>query len=163
MRQPLSIAFVAVLGMALAGAAPAAPQEGPKKSTEQQAEDIAVQPVKDVGVVKTKTPPLLHEAAEDPYTLEGLSHCDQLAAAYRELNGALGSDFVPGGIKANKGKIRVNGDTVAGLIVPFRGIVREVSGAAEAQRELLAAIAAGVARRGFLRGVYEGRRCKPAL
>jgi hypothetical protein len=161
--RAFSIHRIAAICLALGCIAPALAQEGPKKSTEQQAEDIAVQPAKDVGVVKTKTPPLLLEAANDVYTLKGLSGCSQIGAAYRELNGALGSDFVPGGIKANKGKIRVNGDTVAGLIVPFRGIVREVSGAAEAQRELAAAIAAGVARRGFLRGVYQGRRCKPGL
>ena len=52
---------------------------------------------------------------------------------------------------------------MAGLIVPVRGLVREVSGAASAQRELEAAIAAGFARRGFLRGVYQTRGCKPAL
>jgi hypothetical protein len=163
MRRPALITLVTILSFGLAAASPLSAQEGPKKSTEQQAEDIAVQPVKDVGVVKTKIPPLLLEAAEDVYTLKGLSRCDQIGAAYHQLNGALGSDFVPGGFKANKGKIRINGDTVAGLIVPFRGIVREVSGAAEAQRELAAAIAAGIARRGFLRGVYQGRRCKPVL
>jgi len=42
-------------------------------------------------------------------------------------------------------------------------VIREVSGAASAQRALQAAIAAGFARRGFLRGVYQTRGCKPAL
>ncbi len=44
-----------------------------------------------------------------------------------------------------------------------RGLVREVSGAAPAERRKNAAIDAGYARRGYLRGVYETRRCKPAL
>jgi hypothetical protein len=80
-----------------------------------------------------------------------------------ELNGELGPDFVGGTDRKKSRKMKVSGDTVAGLIVPFRGLVREVSGAASAQRELNVAIDAGFARRGYLRGVYQSRGCKPAL
>ena len=45
-------------------------------------------------------------------------------------------------------------------LIPFRGIVREVSGAAPAERRLAAAIDAGFARRGFLRGVLSARGCR---
>ncbi len=38
-------------------------------------------------------------------------------------------------------------------LIPFRGLVREVSGAGPAERRLNAAIDAGIARRGFLRGL----------
>jgi len=44
-------------------------------------------------------------------------------------------------------------------LLPFRGIVREVSGAAPAERKLAAAVGAGFARRGYLRGLHQARRC----
>jgi len=44
--------------------------------------------------------------------------------------------------------------------IPFRGILREVSGASEHQRRIRAAIQAGLARRGFLKGVGETHGCK---
>lgn len=114
-------------------------------------------------MVKTKIPPVLQNAAAAPYSLSGLSKCTRIAAAFDALGEALGPDFVGGVDRKKSRKVKVTGDTVAGLIVPFRGIVREVSGAASAQRALNAAVDAGFARRGFLRGVYQTRGCKPAL
>ena len=52
------------------------------------------------------------------------------------------------------------GKTIVNTIIPFRGLVREVSGAAPAERRLDAAIKAALARRGFLRGVATARKCK---
>ncbi|MEP9358672.1 hypothetical protein [Sphingomonas sp. KR3-1] len=151
------------IGLALAMfASPAAAQDKPQ-STSKQAEDIAAQPAKDVGVVKTRIPPVLARAAKNPYSLSGLRKCADIRGAFDELSKALGPDFVADSDPAKSRKLKVTGDTVAGLIVPFRGLVREVSGAASAQRALEAALAAGFARRGFLRGVYQSRGCKPAL
>ncbi|NYT41324.1 hypothetical protein HZY97_11185 [Sphingomonas sp. R-74633] len=152
------------IGLAVAAliSSPALAQDK-HQSTTQAAGDIAEQPAKDVGVVKTRIPPVLQRAAAAPYSLDGLSKCTGIAAAFDDLSDALGPDFVAGADRKKSRKVKVNGDTVAGLIVPFRGVVREVSGAAAAQRELLAAASAGFARRGFLRGVYQSRSCKPAL
>jgi hypothetical protein len=49
---------------------------------------------------------------------------------------------------------------VVNALIPFRGIVREITGAAPAQRRLNAAIDAGYARRGFLRGLHYARHCR---
>jgi len=152
------------IGLALAAlvTSPAFAQDK-QQSTAERAGDIAEQPAKDVGAVKTKIPPVLQQAAAAPYSLSGLSKCARIADAFDELGEALGPDFVQGVGRKKSRKVKVTGDTVAGLIVPFRGLVREVSGAASAQRELNAAVDAGFARRGFLRGVYQTRGCKPAL
>ncbi|WP_213982682.1 hypothetical protein [Sphingomonas sp. dw_22] len=156
--------FITPIGLALAiaVAAPAYAQDQ-KQTTTERAGEIATQPARDVGAVKTKVPPVLQRAAANPYSLDGLSKCARIAAAVADLSAALGPDYEGRVDRKKSRKIKVTGDTVAGLIVPFRGIVREVSGAASAQRELNAAIDAGFARRGFLRGVYQTRRCKPAL
>jgi hypothetical protein len=151
------------LVLAMAAAAPAFAQDQKPQTTTEKAGDIATQPARDVGAVKTRIPPVLQAAAADPYSLDGLAKCGAIRAAITDLSGALGPDY-EGAVDAKKSrKIKVTGNTVAGLIVPFRGVVREVSGAASAQRELNAATDAGFARRGFLRGVYETRKCKPVL
>lgn len=153
-----------LIGLALAAAAATPAYAQDKQQTDaQRAGDIATQPARDVGAVKTKIPPVLQRAAAAPYSLSGLSKCASIAAEFDDLSEQLGADFVKGSDRKKSRKIKVTGDTVAGLIVPFRGLVREVSGAAAAQRELNAAVDAGFARRGFLRGVYQSRRCKPAL
>ncbi|HSF11433.1 MAG TPA: hypothetical protein VLA50_00535, partial [Erythrobacter sp.] len=52
------------------------------------------------------------------------------------------------------------GQSVVGSILPFRGILREVTGAASNDRELRAAYTAGMVRRSFLKGLGMGRGCE---
>ena len=49
---------------------------------------------------------------------------------------------------------------LVGSIIPFRGLVREVSGAAGDQRKAEAAVRAGLARRAYLKGLGQGKGCK---
>jgi hypothetical protein len=48
---------------------------------------------------------------------------------------------------------------VVSSLIPFRGLIRELSGANAQDRAIQAAIQAGLARRGFLKGVGAVRRC----
>ncbi len=131
-----------------------------------RAGDIATQPVRDVGLDKDEIPAALAAAIANPYALAGLRRCNQLGTALADLNAALGPDFstIPADAENRAGKIaEAGGKAVVNSIIPFRGLVREFTGAAPAQRRLNAAIDAGYARRGFLRGVYTQRGCKPAL
>jgi hypothetical protein len=132
----------------------------------RRAGEIATQPVRDVGIAKPEIPPVLQLATADPYSLHGLKRCADLAGVIAALNEALGPDFgtAPSARESRVAKLaEAGGKTVVNSILPFRGLVREVSGAAPAERRKNAAIDAGYARRGFLRGVYQTRRCKPAL
>ncbi|SFJ08637.1 hypothetical protein SAMN02799626_01120 [Caulobacter sp. UNC279MFTsu5.1] len=129
-----------------------------KKSVE-----IGTQPARDVGVMKRQIPPILITAQEDPYSLKGLKTCKQLAAEVASLNEVLGPDYVVGNeVKENRaGKLaEAGGKTVINTIIPFRGIVRELTGAAPADRRMNAAVDAGLARRGFLRGVHAKQKCR---
>jgi hypothetical protein len=129
-----------------------------KKSVE-----IGTQPARDVGVMKREIPPILQKAHEEPYSLKGLKTCKQLAAEVVELNAVLGPDYTVGNeIKENKaGKLaEAGGKSVINAIIPFRGMVRELTGAAPADRRLNAALDAGYARRGFLRGVHAKQGCR---
>lgn len=72
-------------------------------------------------------------------------------------------DYAPAGEKdENKaGKLaEAGGKTIINTIIPFRGLVREITGAAAARRRLNDAVDAGLARRGFLRGVQMAKGCR---
>lgn len=128
-----------------------------------KAEKIVTQPGRDLGVQKVEIPPLLAAAAAAPYDLAGLSTCQQLAAEVARLTEVLGPDLdTPKTGSESKGEqyATAGGKAVVNSLIPFRSLVREVSGAAPAQRALNAALDAGFARRGFLRGVQTARNCR---
>lgn len=126
---------------------------------------IATQPARDVGLDKQEIPPVLLKAVENPYAAPPSRTCKGLKAALGELNAVLGEDFTVGA-KANEnrtGKIaEAVGKTIVNSLIPFRGLVREISGAAPAERRLQAAVTAGIARRGYLRGMAAAKGCKVA-
>ncbi|MFZ0269752.1 hypothetical protein [Caulobacter sp.] len=153
--------------------APAAEQKAPDPASEnpegwmtetrKKSVEIGAQPARDVGILKREIPPVLVKAQESPYGLEGLRTCKQLAAQIEALNTVLGPDYVAGPeVKENRGGklAEAGGKAVVNSIIPFRGLVREVTGAALADRRMDAAVEAGVARRGFLRGVQAKQGCK---
>ncbi len=144
-------------------AQPTDPDDSKTKKTIDDAKDVASQPVKDVGVDKTKIPPSLEAAAADPYSLAGLNTCAKIANAVRVLNAALGPDYNAGGPNDKTSTGKAVGSAVVNSLVPFRGLVREASGAAAADRRYAVAVQAGFARRGFLRGVSQTRGCTDAM
>ncbi|MEO5494181.1 MAG: hypothetical protein ABIR08_09155 [Sphingomonas sp.] len=152
--------LAALFGAALMLPAMAAAQDAPKKPSDlDEAGKIVSQPARDVGIAKTKIPPVLELAAANPYTLSGLSSCSAMAAKLGDLDQALGADFDDGPQKGES-LAKAGGKAVVNSIMPFRGVIREISGAAAADRRLAAATDAGIAQRGFLRGVYQTRGCK---
>lgn len=153
MLKQLLVAAMTIAGTGLAVA---------QSSTVQDAKEVATQPARDVGIDKKDVPAVLAEAADDPYSLTDARTCAQITAAIRALNVELGPDF---GAEPGKKRsiLKVGSAAVVNTLIPFRGIVREVSGAASADRRLAAATQAGIARRGFLRGTYTNRSCKTGM
>ncbi|MDX3899010.1 MAG: hypothetical protein QHC40_00585 [Sphingobium sp.] len=138
-------------------------QERPRDQTLDKAGRIASQPARDAGIAKTEIPSILKQATEAPYAMPPSRTCKGLNAAMAELTAALGPDFGngTGNNESRTGKIiEAGGRTVINSLIPFRGLVREVTGAAPAQRRLEAAISTGIARRGFLRGLATAKGCK---
>lgn len=131
----------------------------PITNREPDAMDIARTPITDLNLSRTEIPALLAEAEQRPYALNSLDSCDQLASALTELDSILGPDLdMPQAERARISEGRVL-KSVVGSFVPFRSIIRELSGANRQERALRAAIEAGVARRGFLRGISAVRGC----
>ncbi|MDO9488395.1 MAG: hypothetical protein Q7J32_08480 [Sphingomonadaceae bacterium] len=160
-RRRLGLAACLLLATPLLAQCSPAMQDGANRAS-----DIATQPVRDVGLDKDEIPAPLVAAVAKPYSLAGLKRCSQLGASIANLSAILGPDFgtAPAAEENRAGKIaEAGGKAVVNSIIPFRGLVREFTGAAPAQRRMNVAIDAGYARRGFLRGVYTQRGCKPAL
>lgn len=156
------VVFVCLLsglsGVALAQGTPREPA-----STGERVERIATEPARDVGLQRQAIPPVLEAARADPYTLAGTRTCATMARELRDLNAALGADFdaPPARSGSRAGRIaEAGGRAVVNTIIPFRGVVRELSGSAEADRRMQAAVDAGLARRGFLRGLAQSRGCR---
>ena len=143
-------------------AEPVSPQS-PAYSAGATVADIAMQPAKDIGVKKTSIPPVLAAAEVSPYSLADASNCTQMAQALSELDEVLGADYTVERLPEENraGKIaEAGGRAVVNSIIPFRGIVREVTGAAAADRAMASAVDAGIARRGFLRGLSTAQGCE---
>jgi hypothetical protein len=143
----------------------AAPTPGEKPSRTNEAVTNAVtQPLSDTNLRKKDIHPALIAIRDDPYALDGIRTCNQIIAAVVQMDEALGTDFDRAAPmdrdKTERRAARVAGGVIGGLI-PFRGVVREVSGANKADEEYRDAIYAGAVRRGFLKGYGKARRCAP--
>lgn len=150
--------LVPVAAVALASA-PVEAQDRPITDREPGMMDVARTPVTDLNLSRTEVPALLAEAQQRPYSLQGLDTCEQLTRAVDEFNSVLGPDLdLPQAERA-----RLSGGRIAqwavGRFIPFRGLIREISGANRQQREVEAAIQSGLVRRAFLKGVGAARRC----
>jgi hypothetical protein len=149
------------------------PSESERMKTSDQVKRGSVQgaattPLRDLNVVKVDIPDVLLEALEDPYARPPRNtRCPQLIALIRPLNDALGPDIdtIPEdeegwGTRGKSTALGVAGD-LAGGAIPFRGVVRRLSGAEGHDRLVTAAIIAGHTRRAYLKGLGEARGCGP--
>lgn len=140
---------------------PAAAPLGAQAMPEPDATEVAKTPLRDLNIDGRDIPDVLATAARDPYAMAGLNTCDALVTRIAALDTVLGADYdiaqSDGGDRLSEGRI---GQSVVGSIVPFRGIVREVTGAASNDRALRAAYTAGMVQRAFLKGVGLGRGCE---
>lgn len=156
---PTLAAALVAAGPALARGQDKQPPDRPITDRKVDAVDVATTPATDLNLRKDEIPDVLIAAQGRPYDLAGLKKCKALAGAVAELNTVLGPDIdLPQDREARLSAGRV-ARSVVGSFIPFRGVVREVSGANDHQRRVQAAIEAGLARRGFLKGVGMARGC----
>jgi hypothetical protein len=122
--------------------------------------DVATTPLSDLNIKKQGIPQVLLDAEAHPYSLAGVNSCPRIAGAVRQLDAILGEDIdvqAARGIKPTPGRVA---QSVLGSFIPFRGVIRELSGANSQEKKVQAAIYAGSARRAFLKGVGLSRGCR---
>lgn len=124
------------------------------------AEQAVMTPAEDVNLKKREIPSVLLSAQDDPYSRESTRNCAQISTALGQLDAVLGPDFDSGAEARTGLSATMVAKGVVGSFIPFRGVIREISGAAGAERRYNAAVDAGIARRGYLRGVARVRGCK---
>lgn len=157
MKRTTSLAALAAM-ISLAGlpAAPAFAQAMP----EPDVTEVAKTPLRDLNIDGRDIPDVLLAAARDPYAMQGMDACDGIVSEIARLDMVLGADYdiaeADGNDRFSEGRI---GQGIVGSVIPFRGIIREVTGAAGNDRALSAAYTAGMVRRAFLKGWGLGRGC----
>jgi len=111
-----------------------------------------------------EVPQKLMDIQDAPYSMTGMNRCAAIIAEVRELNAVLGPDVNEQvdkslGRKREQTAARVAGSAI-GSIIPFGGIIGEVTGASAERRRYNDAVYAGTVRRGFLKGVGLQKGCK---
>ena len=149
-----------------------APPKATTPPISKQLSGAATAPLNDLNLVRAKIPPALLAAQKAPYAPPLDPSCDGLAAEIRQLDAALGADLdapsTPGGqglvergrSEAGEAVVGTLRHTTEGLI-PFRGWVRKLTGAERYSRQVTGAIAAGIVRRAYLKGLGLGQGCQP--
>lgn len=117
------------------------------------------QPFRDLGFIQEAPSEALRRAVRAPYAVPEGGDCTTLAAEVAALDAILGPD-----VDQPAGKSDAADDLVAGAVrsafsLPFRGVVRRLTGAERRDRDLREAVRAGAARRGFLKGLAHAAQC----
>ena len=161
---------------AAAQPAPPPPSQPPgdrmRTSDEVKRESIegaVTTPLRDLNVDRVDIPEVLRQAITDPYARPPRhARCSQLIALIRPLDDALGPDIdqlppPPGSAAERSGSTALGtaADLASGAIIPFRSVVRALSGAASHDKLVQAAIIAGHTRRAYLKGLGEAKGCPP--
>ncbi|MET0369950.1 MAG: hypothetical protein ABW039_01085 [Sphingobium sp.] len=124
--------------------------------------DMFFQPLRDVRLMAPAIPPRLLAILSTPYSLDRLHTCTHMAWEVDQLDAILPRDVGYGPMRRNLSDRMIGqGRSMIGGLIPFRGLVREVSGANDADRRLAYAVRVGEARRSFLMGVGLARGCAP--
>ena len=155
------VAALAAVTLGLAGCA---------TDTPKRLGAAAVTPLNDLNVVRTDIPDVLQAAQKAPYVKPADCSCIALVLEIRRLDEVLGADLDAPPTDKRTSLMTLapefaNDQAVSALqrtaqdLVPFRGWVRKLSGAERHSQRVAASIAAGAARRGFLKGVAAAQNC----
>jgi len=155
--------FALVVGVLLSASGAMAETPNADKPMIDHAENAMMQPLKDVNLKKDKIPVRLLEIQKDPYSLADLAGCRAITTEIASLYPMLGPDVndykeASKTEKRERGISRVAGG-ILGSFIPFRGVVRELTGANAAKDRYLRALSAGFARRSFLKGIAVSQGC----
>lgn len=149
----------ALAAFTLAGLAIPAQAQQDVTEDNTDAVDVAMTPLTDLNLSRDPIPPILAWARDNPYSNEGLDDCEAIRAGIGDLDAVLGDDFdtaPPDSRGLDAGRVA---QRVVGSFIPFRGIIREISGANNHEYNFRAAIGAGMMRRAYLKGLGEARGC----
>lgn len=126
-------------------------------------------PFEDLNLKRQTIPEKLQQIIDNPYVLPAQMQCENIINEITELDILLGPDVCTpgdptGSVISRKGEYVEQGaglakDQAVGIvgskmnIIPFRGVVRKITGAEQHSKEVERAYQAGKLRRAFLKGL----------
>ena len=121
-----------------------------------------IAPLTDFNITRSEIPAPLKSAGASPYGLVPDDSCTAIGAEVGRLDAALGPDLDAGtGDDKNQGA-----EIAAGALrslttgwIPFRGIIRRITGAEAHATAVREAVLAGAVRRAYLKGYGERQGC----
>jgi len=140
----------------------------------------AQSPLVDLNIKRDEIPDSLQKTAANPYATPARLQCKILRGEIVELDVMLGPDMQPKDIKKNGGTFSLIDEDadyfqeganmlqneaigfVTGKvsIIPFRGLIRKVTGAEKHSKEVAHAYEAGKLRRAYLKGLSAALKCE---
>lgn len=131
-----------------------------RQSDRAGAREVALAPLSDLNLRRDPIPDALIRARLAPYASEGLDDCTGIREEIGNLDAVLGEDLDTAPPDAERGLStgRLARDALTSLI-PYRGLVRELTGANEHEANFRQAIAAGLMRRAYLKGLGQAKDC----
>jgi hypothetical protein len=131
----------------------------------------ATAPLSDLNLVQVEIHEVLLIAKQHPYALPAEVDCENLNKLILELDAVLGPDLDTDASKTKPGLVERGtteaGDAAVGAlrrttesVLPFRSWIRKLTGAERRSKDTAAAIAAGIVRRAFLKGLGAANGCK---
>lgn len=167
-RNPGAGRWIALAGCAgaLLLTAPATAYADPAQTSDEASQanlqGALLAPLRDVNLMKDEVPQVLNGAQEAPYLHPETASCAQLSQMIAPLEAALGPDRGDG-IEVRKTGV---GTMVYGAVadvtrdaIPFRGVVRRLTGAARQDQKVREAREAGQLRRAYLKGFASAKGC----
>jgi hypothetical protein len=162
--------IISLLSLTTVSCVNEATQINAPKSTQDRIGGAITSPLTDFNIVQTGIPAVLTEAVKNPYLMPPTNTCAGLSEQVKLLDTALGPDLdaIIAHDKTNmeKGSDLAQNEAVGGVertisgAIPFRSWIRKLSGAESRDSELHTAVAAGVVRRAFLKGMGQERGCE---
>jgi len=126
--------------------------------------DAIGEPFRDAGWTRENPPEVLIRAAAAPYALPTDTECSAILNEIAALDLVLGPDLDDPVAREDEPDLDASGllsRAIGGVLgLPYRSIVRRLSGASGRERVLRDAILAGMVRRAFLRGLSRAT-CAP--
>lgn len=151
-QQPGRRRLIGLTGMLAAGLVAGCASAPPKGG-----QAGASSPGQSLGLIGPTTPDLLAAVRKAPYATPTSSGCAAIWADVAALDEVLGPDVDAPAAPERRVSSLVT-STVVGF-VPYRGVIRFVGGASRKERARAQAVLAGMARRGYLRGLAQAGSC----
>jgi hypothetical protein len=156
---PAAVILSLALGSIVAGGLAGCATTTPKSQAGRPMSGAIEQPFRDLSLMRERPVDLLTRVEKDPYALAPGVTCQELVIQIADLDAVLGPDIDSPQTKNSVAADLAYGALRGAISLPFRGVVRAVTGAEKRDSVARRAALAGVVRRSFLKGAVRAKGC----